>query len=62
VPGAVITFAGRRARTNHRGDATITISLRHAGVYRARARKTGFRDGHAMVRATRAPRAPGFTA
>jgi polyvinyl alcohol dehydrogenase (cytochrome) len=58
VPGAVITFDGHRARTNAHGDATITVTLRHAGVYRARAHKRSFSDGHTAVRAKRARRAP----
>jgi outer membrane protein assembly factor BamB len=61
VAGAIIIFDGRRAPTNRRGDATITVSLRHAGAYRARARKAGFLDGRATVHASRAPRAPSFT-
>jgi polyvinyl alcohol dehydrogenase (cytochrome) len=58
LAGALITFAGHRARTNARGDATITVSLHHARVYRARAQKRGFGAGHASVRATRPRRAP----
>jgi polyvinyl alcohol dehydrogenase (cytochrome) len=53
VAGATITFDGRRARTSARGNATIIVSLRRAGIYRARAHKSGFTDGHAAVRATR---------
>jgi polyvinyl alcohol dehydrogenase (cytochrome) len=58
LAGAVITFDGHRARTDRHGNATITVTLRHAGLYRARARKAGFRDGHARVRARRARRRP----
>jgi polyvinyl alcohol dehydrogenase (cytochrome) len=59
VAGASITFDGHRARTNARGNATITARLQHAGVYRARGQKSGFSDGHATVRATRASSARG---
>jgi polyvinyl alcohol dehydrogenase (cytochrome) len=61
VAGAIITFDGRRARTDRRGNATITISLQRPGLYRVRVHKAGFNDGHATVRATPAPRAPNFT-
>jgi hypothetical protein len=57
VAGATITFDGHRARTSARGNATITVLLHHAGIYRARGHKSGFSDGHAAVRATRATRA-----
>jgi polyvinyl alcohol dehydrogenase (cytochrome) len=56
IAGAIITFDGHRVRTNRRGNATISVRLRHAGVYRARAHRAGVRDGHATVRARRASR------
>ncbi len=34
--GAVIHFAGHTVRTNRKGHATITVTLKHKGRYRAR--------------------------
>lgn len=70
LAGVTVRFDRHRARTNTHGNATITVTLRHAGVYRARAQKPGFRGGHTTVRAVsrgpsappkRGTRAPGFT-
>ncbi len=50
--GATIRFDGRRARTNRRGQATITVDLSHPRIYLARASKPGHRSGRAAVRGT----------
>lgn len=60
VAAARITVAGRVARTNRRGDATITTTFRRPGRYRARAHRAGFIDGTAMVYVRR-PLAARFT-
>ena len=54
VGGVTVRFAGRRARTNRRGAAVVRAKLRRPRVYVARARKAGFRDAVARVRAARA--------
>jgi phospholipase C len=51
VANAKISFAGRRARTDRRGRATIRTALRRRGSYRATARKAGLRNGHVSVHA-----------
>lgn len=48
--GAVVRFAGRRARTGSGGRAGIVRRLRRSGRYRARATKAGMRSGSAWVR------------
>lgn len=53
VAGATVRFAGRRARTNQRGRATIVVRLGGPGRRRARATKRGMLPGVAMVRALR---------
>jgi hypothetical protein len=55
VRGAVVTFAGRRARTNRRGRAVLVRSVK-PGRHRARAAKRGLTTGVAVVRARRARR------
>jgi hypothetical protein len=59
VRGALIRFAGRRARTDRRGRATIVRRLNRPGRYRARASRRGLRPGRAVVRVTRPPRFTG---
>ena len=62
VRGALVRFAGRRARTNSRGQAVIRARLRRAGRHGARATKSGLRAGRTSVRARRAQRSsPRFT-
>jgi sugar lactone lactonase YvrE len=53
VRRATIRFAGRRARTNPRGLARITVRLRRARRYRATATKRGLRRGSVRIRAKR---------
>jgi polyvinyl alcohol dehydrogenase (cytochrome) len=53
VVGAAIRFDGRRARTNRRGQATITVELTRPRLYVARASKPGHPPGRAAVRGTR---------
>jgi hypothetical protein len=60
VRGALVRFAGRRARTDERGRARIAVRLRRAGRYRALASRAGLRRGRATVRAVRRA-APRFT-
>lgn len=61
VRRAKIRFAGKRARTDRRGRARITVRLRRSGRLRVRATKPGFRRGRATVRVTRrARRGPRF--
>jgi hypothetical protein len=52
VGGAAVRFAGRTAITDGRGRASIVVSLRRPGTYKARARKRGFSTGAAAVTAT----------
>jgi hypothetical protein len=59
VGGARVAVAGRRARTNSRGRAAITLRIRRAGRYRARAAKSGMRAGAAWLYVTTAPRFTG---
>lgn len=49
VSGVTIRFAGRTAHTSRHGKARICESLRHRGVYRARASKHGYRSASARV-------------
>jgi hypothetical protein len=51
VAGAAVRFAGRTVTTNGRGLASISVSLRHPGSYKASARKRGFKTGTATVTA-----------
>jgi hypothetical protein len=51
VAGALIRFAGRRARTRAAGTATIVTRVKR-GAHRARATKHGLRVGRATVRAS----------
>ncbi|KKL19788.1 hypothetical protein LCGC14_2461970, partial [marine sediment metagenome] len=53
VRAVTIRLAGRRARTNRRGRATIVKRFRRPGRYRARASKRGLRRGTASVRVVR---------
>lgn len=52
-PRVQITFAHRRKRTNARGYATFTVTLRKPGRYRAYARAPGYRPATAVVIARR---------
>ena len=61
VAGAVVRFAGRRARTDSRGRVALTVRLPRPGRYRARASKRGLAAGRSAVRAVRPPRGPRFT-
>jgi hypothetical protein len=49
VPGALVRFAGRRARTGAAGTARITVSLRRRGLREARASLPGFSGANATV-------------
>ena len=49
VRGAVVRFAGRRARTGAAGTARIRMVVRRAGLRRARATKPGFRAARAAI-------------
>jgi hypothetical protein len=51
VRGAVVTFAGTRARTDRHGRAVIFHRFAAAGRHRARACKTGLACGRVTVRA-----------
>jgi phospholipase C len=55
VADAVVTFAGRRLRTNARGRAVVTLALHRVHAYAAVARRAGLSPGRATVR-TRAAR------
>jgi hypothetical protein len=55
VAGATIRFAGRRARTDRRGRATLTVRFVRPGVRGARVTRRGHRAAVARVRAI-APR------
>ena len=50
VSRALVSFAGRRVRTDSRGRASMLVRL-SARVHRARAARSGFRAGTARVRA-----------
>lgn len=50
VRGALVRFAGKRARTNRRGWARIRVRLRGRGLRRARVSRAGMRSGVAFVR------------
>ena len=56
VSGALIRFAGRRAKTNARGDATIRVRFRRAGRRRVVVSRRGFFAVPAHVRVL--PRRP----
>lgn len=51
VRGALVTFAGTRARTGPHGRAVIVHRFAAAGRHRARACKTGLACGHVTIRA-----------
>jgi hypothetical protein len=51
VRGALVTFAGSRARTNRRGHAVIVHRFAKAGTYHARVCKTGLGCDQVTVRA-----------
>jgi hypothetical protein len=50
VRGALVTFAGARARTNRRGHAVIVHRFARAGTHSARACKAGLGCGRVTVR------------
>ena len=56
VQGALVRFAGRRARTNHAGRTRIAVRFRGMGRRRARATLHGYRGARATVRVRRGPR------
>jgi hypothetical protein len=49
VRGAKVRLAGHSKRTGKRGRARLCMRLHHAGRYRARASKRGYRSAHATV-------------
>ena len=51
--GALIRFAGRRARTNRRGRASLRVRLGRRGRRRVVVSKRGYRRGRATVRVLR---------
>ena len=53
VSRALVSFAGRRVRTDSRGRASMLVRLRSVRVYRARASRSGMRPGTARVSAVR---------
>lgn len=53
VKGANVTFAGRRATSDSRGRARITVTLARAGRYTAVATKRGVRGARIVVRSSR---------
>jgi hypothetical protein len=53
VKGATIAFAHLRARTDARGRAKITTTLRNPGRYTAVATKRGLKTARAVVRSSR---------
>jgi hypothetical protein len=59
VRRARVRIAGRSVRTNRRGRARLTVRFRRAGVYSARATRTGYRPDRARVRAVPPPRFAG---
>jgi hypothetical protein len=50
VRGSLVRVAGRGARTNRRGRVTLTVRLRHRGLYVARATARGMRTATARIR------------
>jgi hypothetical protein len=56
VGNAQIGFGGKRATTDGTGRATLTVRMKKPGLYRARASRSGLRDGKANVRVLRRPR------
>ena len=61
VGGALVRFAGRRARTDRRGIAHIRVRLRRPRTYRATATAPDHRRGVARVRAVARRSSPAFT-
>jgi phospholipase C len=57
VAGAIVTFAGRRVRTDRRGRARLVTTLHRRHRYAAVARKAGLRPGRTRVRGLRVRRA-----
>ena len=53
APGAMVRFAGRRARAGPGGTARIVATLRRPGRRRASAAKAGFRGARATIRVRR---------
>ena len=53
IAGALVTLAGKRARSGANGRATIVAALDRAGSWTARATKDDFRAGRATVTARR---------
>ncbi|MFL5894939.1 MAG: CocE/NonD family hydrolase [Thermoleophilaceae bacterium] len=53
VRRAMVSFAGKRAKTRRNGCARLTAKPNHAGRQKARARKHGYRTGVAYVRVRR---------
>ncbi|MEA2403469.1 MAG: type transport system ATP-binding protein [Thermoleophilaceae bacterium] len=53
VPGALVRFAHKRARTNRRGRAVIRQTIRRTGRFRARATRRGYRSALLRVRIVR---------
>jgi hypothetical protein len=51
VKGATVRFAGRRAKTDSRGRASIRAAVPHAGRFGAQATKRGFKPGEAAATA-----------
>ena len=60
LAGATIRFDGRRARTNRRGQATITAELSRPRIYVARVSKPGHPPGRVAVRGTQHRLRPRF--
>jgi sugar lactone lactonase YvrE len=52
VPGATVRLGNRRATTNSKGEATITVRFFHAGVRSARAALFGYRSASTKLRVT----------
>jgi hypothetical protein len=59
VRRATVSFAGRKAKTNRKGRATICAVFRKVGRRRATAKKSGFTAGHTSVFVRTAPRPTG---
>jgi hypothetical protein len=59
LQGVLVRFAGRSARTDRGGHATISVRLRRTGSYTARGSLRGFTAGTAHVRALGAPQFTG---
>ena len=53
VAGARVAVAGRRARTNRRGIARLSVRIRRTGRVRVRATAAGRRPGRAVLRVRR---------